>query len=528
LSSLSRFSALLVLVLVALGAAAQMRPANLSARTLLVLPFENESKAPGLEWISESFPEVLGQRLASPLLYIVSREDRSYAFDRAGIPANVHLSRATLYRIAEQMDADYVVLGAYNFDGQAFTARAQLLDMKALRLSPEQKQSGALVKLIDLQTALGWDLLRLVHPELLPSRNQFLAAAPSIRLDAFESYVRGVVATSRPEKIKHLREAIRLSPDYTLALLHLGRTYFDGRDYEQAATWFARVPRSDPAAREASFYLGLAGYYLGDFAKSEDAFAFVASRLPLTEVYNNLGVVAGRRGKRSEIEYFQKAVKADPSDPDYHFNLGIALYKASDIAGASRQLRETLALRPADSEAKALLDSAAALRTSDRPAATGKVPLQRIKRNYDETSFQQLALEIQNAAELRWSQTDPHTHAEFHVNRGHEFLEQGFKAEAERDFREAVQLDPTSAAAHVGLACVLEDINEPSARAEAQTALRLQPISTDALLVLARLDLKTNQTQSAEEIVDRVLVLEPNNPAALALKRTIMDRLGTK
>ena len=70
LSSLSRYSALLLLVLAALGAAAQMRPANPSAQTLLVLPFENESKAPGLEWISESFPEVLGQRLASPLLYI--------------------------------------------------------------------------------------------------------------------------------------------------------------------------------------------------------------------------------------------------------------------------------------------------------------------------------------------------------------------------------------------------------------------------------------------------------------------------
>jgi tetratricopeptide (TPR) repeat protein len=534
LSYIWRLTALLVLVMGALGAAAQMRPDNLSVQTLLVLPFENESKAPGLEWISESFPEVLGQRLASPSLYIVSRNDRNYAFDRAGIPANVQLSRATLYRIAEQMDADYVVLGAYNFDGQTFTARAQLLDMKALRLSAEQKQSGALVKLIDIQTALAWDLLRLVHPELLPSRNQFMAAAPFIRLDAFENYVRGVVATSRAVKIKHFREAIRLSPDYTLAMLNLGRAYFDGRDYEQAATWFARVPRSDALAREANFYLGLAGYYMGDFAKSEEAFAFVASRLPLTEVYNNLGVVAGRRGKRSEIEYFQKAAKADPSDPDYHFNLGVALYKASDPAGASRQLRETLALRPADAEAKALLDvinspgvarvsNPGVTRASDA-SARGQVPMERIKRNYDESSFQQLALEIQNAAELRLSQADPHTHAKFHVERGREFLVRGFKVEAERDFREAVQLDPSNAAAHAGLARVLEDINEPSARAEAQTALRLQPISTEALLVLARLDLKTKQTHSAEQIVDRVLALEPNNSAALALKRIISEK----
>jgi Tfp pilus assembly protein PilF len=152
------------------------------------------------------------------------------------------------------------------------------------------------------------------------------------------------------------------------------------------------------------------------------------------------------------------------------------------------------------------------------------VPLQRIKRNYDETSFQQLALEIQNATELRLAKTDPHTHAEFHVTRGREYLAQGFKAEAEKDFREAVQLDPANAAAHLGLARALEDANDASARAEAQAALRLHPISTEALLVLARLHLKANQTQAAEENVDRVLVLEPNNAAAQALKRTIAEK----
>jgi tetratricopeptide (TPR) repeat protein len=533
LSSLPRIFVLILICAVAAGVSAQAHLPNTSARTLVVLPFENASKAPGLEWISESFPEVLGNRLASPALYVVSRDDRNYAFDRAGIPVNVHLSRASLFRIAEQMDVDFVVLGSYKFDGQTFTAQAQLLDMKRLHLSPEQTESGALLKLIDVQNALAWDVLQLIHPEPLPSRQQFIAAAPAIRLDAFENYIRGVTAGARPLKIKHFREAIRLNPDYTLAILQLGRTYFDGRDYEQAASWFARIPRSDPAAREAFFYLGLSAFYLGDYAKAEDAFNFVAARLPLTEVYNNLGVVVGRRGKRAEIEYLQKAVKADPNDPDYHFNLAVALYKAGDLVGASRQLRETLNLRPADAEAKTMLDgltsgSLARVADASSPAVRSKIPLQRVKRNYDETPFQQLALEIQNATELRLAKTDPHTHAEFHVTRGREYLEQGFKAEAERDFREAVQLDPTNAAAHLGLAQCLEDANDASARAEAQTVLRLHPISTEALLVLARLDLKANQTQSAEETVERVLVLEPNNAAALALKRAITDKLGAK
>jgi hypothetical protein len=45
--------------------------------------------------------------------------ERLRAYDRQGVPAGVHASRATLYRLAEQMDVDYVVLGSYSYDGLA-------------------------------------------------------------------------------------------------------------------------------------------------------------------------------------------------------------------------------------------------------------------------------------------------------------------------------------------------------------------------------------------------------------------------
>ncbi|HEX6908065.1 MAG TPA: hypothetical protein VF154_15730, partial [Terriglobales bacterium] len=71
------------------------------------MPFENRSNAPGLEWISEAFPEVLGQRMALDDLYVLDRQYRQQAYDRGGIPTGIHPSRATLYRIAEQMDVNY-------------------------------------------------------------------------------------------------------------------------------------------------------------------------------------------------------------------------------------------------------------------------------------------------------------------------------------------------------------------------------------------------------------------------------------
>ena len=67
-------------------------------RTVMVVPFVNQSGAPGLEWIGEAFPEVLSQRMTTPRVSMISREDRTYAFDHTGIPLTVQPSRATIYR----------------------------------------------------------------------------------------------------------------------------------------------------------------------------------------------------------------------------------------------------------------------------------------------------------------------------------------------------------------------------------------------------------------------------------------------
>src|SRR5262249_32739943 len=121
-------------------------------------------------------------------------------------------------------------------------------------------------------------------------------SAMPIRLDAFEKYVRGVVATSTPERIRNLRDAVRIALTYTEALLLLGKTYYAGREYDQAIPWLERVSRSQPAGREASFFLALSAYHEGDLGKSESALNFLVLQMPLLEVYNNLGVVASRRG----------------------------------------------------------------------------------------------------------------------------------------------------------------------------------------------------------------------------------------
>jgi Flp pilus assembly protein TadD/TolB-like protein len=503
-------------------ASAQQHPGpGRISRLLLIIPFENTSNAAGIDWISESFPEVLSTRLNSSGLFIMGREDRLNAFDRLSVPAGGKPSRAMLYQIAQQLDADYVLMGDYRVDGINFTVHAQLMDMERLRLTPELTETGPLANLIAIQTALAWDVLNTLNLAGTVQKAEFVAQFPAQRPEVLENYVRGITAANEQEKIKRFKEVVRLEPEHALAILQLGKGYYNARDYESAASWLARVPSGDASANEAQFYLGLAAFYAGHMEKAESAFRALAARLPLTEVYNNLGVVAARRGQRGARAYFEKTVQTDPNEPDYRFNLAVALYREGDPQGALRELRELLAIHP-DTEAKGFLE---AIASGTQPA---RLPLERIKRNYDESTFRLLALEIENTDETRLAKSDPASHAAFHIRRGQELLHEGLAGEAEKQFHEAVVLDPTSAEAHVGLARVLEaGQDSAAARNEARMSLKLHP-SADAYLVLARLDLAENKTATAAQNVEHALALDPANAAAAALKHDIATGLAGK
>ena len=507
-------------------------------RTLVVIPFENASPTPGLEWLGESFPENFHQQLNSPVLYVASRDERLRAYDRQGVPAGVHPSRATLYRLAEQMDVDYAVLGSYKYDGARLTATAQLLDMRAEKLLPAATESALLADLGGLQSALAWDLLRLIRTDFSVPKDKYIASVAPVRLDALENYVRGILATTAEEKLKHYREAVHLNPAYAQAWLELGKTYYAQRAYEPAIAALSQVQPSSMSglmsgavAREANFYLGLAAYAHGDLTKSESAFEFVAVRLPLAEVYNNLGVVAARRGQKKASDYFQRAIQNDPSDPDYHFNMGVTLSLAGDRAGAARELHTALDRRPNDAEAKMLLDSLTPPAGSGGivpSSAASKAPFERIKRNYEEDAFRQMTTQMGSWAEERFARSDPRTHARFHLELGKELLAHGFTAEAEAEFQHAAIVDSSSTAPLNALA---EDYDASGdagrARAQAEASLRLHE-SAEAYLILARLDLRENKMDAAAQNVNRALQLEPGNPATQDLKRTLAAKLAEK
>jgi tetratricopeptide (TPR) repeat protein/TolB-like protein len=530
---------LLLFALLLPGGMMAQSPTATPGRLLLVLPFDNLTDQPNLDWISQAVPEVLNRRLASAGFMPISRDDRLYALDHLGLPSTFQPSRASAIRLAQALDADFVIVGSFSTSGARFQAKAQVLKVDALHMSAPLQEEADTTHLLDVLNSLAWGLAKQIDPGFAVARSTFVAAGAGLRMDAVENYTRGLVETDPAEQIRHLKEAVRLDPSFSPALLALGKAYFANQQFEPAAATLGRLPRNDPNAREADFDRGLAYFYLGSYVKAEDAFAFVSKQLPLPEVVNNRGVAASRRGLDA-TSFFQQAVAADPNDPDYQFNLALALNRKKDIAGALRAVGQTLKLRPSDTEAQAFqaalhaepahasaASAPAGSRVNtafDAAAGTENTPLERIKRTFNEASFRQAALEMEQMDEQRMASLPPEKHAAALTEAGMRFYNQGLILEAEREFQAALGAQGDSADAHAGLALVREHEGDTKeARLQATESLKTRPNVT-AYLVLARLDLQANQKAAAAADVSSALKLEPQNSAARGIKQQIESK----
>ena len=506
--------------------------AQAHGQLLMVLPFDAAEANSSPAWIGAAFPEILNQRLAAAGSLPISRSDRAYALDHLGLPPDFRPTRASTLRLAQNLDVDSVVIGTYQVEGSRISATARVLDVADLRESAPFTESAELSRLPDVANALAWRITRQLDPAYPVAEQTFIGADATLHLDAFEAYVRGLSEGTPEDRLRRLRDAVRLDPAYGPAWLALGDASFAAQDYDQAAIAYGHLTRNDPDALQADFYRGLAYFYMGKYLPAEDAFAFVSTRLPLPEVVNNQGVAAARRGKDG-APLFQQAITGDPKEPDYHFNLALAYARRSDSVNAQKEAAEALRLRPADAEIQTF---AANLRSPGylpapgavpaQTAETSNLPLERIKRAYDEAAFRQAAFELEQLEALRAATGSPAQRTLTLLEDANRYLNAGLLVESEREYNEALSLDSGSAAAYAGLARIRERTGDrDAARQLALRSIQLRN-NVPAHLVLARLALLTSQVPTAASEVAAALRIDGNNAEARGLRQAVTSRGG--
>jgi tetratricopeptide (TPR) repeat protein len=496
-------------------------------RILLVLPFDNRTGQPNLEWMREAAAEILSARFRSAGFAPMSRADRMYALDHLGLPQGFHPSRASSLKLAETLDADSIIVGSYVTDGSGIVAEARVVDVPHLRMSDEVQARGEMREMMQVFDSLAWKLTRQMDPNFSAPEESFLAAGRGLQLTAFEQYIRGITEPDQAERLRHLNQAVTLSPEYGEAWMALGREEYNGQQYELAAKAFARVGAGSADALEAGFFRGLALVFQGDYPQAEQSFAGVARVLPLAAVVNDEGVAASRQG-HDGTALFRQAVAADPNNADYRFNLAVSLKRHGAAAEALAELGQCERLRPNDSEAMALDQAWGHASTAGADVDAKADPLERIARSFDAAAFRQAVAVMDQMAAARLAAMRPEDQAAEIVAQGNGYLDRGLLSEAGRMYGSALAVVPSDADAHAGLAQVKERTGDAEgARREARAALAQRPV-VEAYLVLGRLDMVAGEVNRASSEASAALSMDPKNRKALELKEQVEARQAGK
>jgi tetratricopeptide (TPR) repeat protein len=545
-------------------------PAGAQQGIYLVFPFENAGASPRLDWLGEGLEELTIQRLSAAGQQVYSHTGRASELDRYGLPASAKVSRAAMLHIAEDLDADFVIFGSFTSDGKNLTVEARILRVNVVTdrtgLNPTAllapvRESGSLNSLMDLHIRLLWRLLSASDHAYPHSLAEFSKAQRPLRLDAFEHYIRGLLASEDEARLRELREAARLDPDWPDPDFALGQAYYVRRDCNSALPWFARVPTSHQRHLEAVFAGGVCRLLLNQPDRAEETFIALqdtlrnngAAGVELPEILNNLAIARERQGKTPLAQTdLRRASEIDPDENDYPFNLGLLALRASDFAAAAGYFREASQREPENPEDRALLiqslekagkkeeagqereaaketlgtDAFPAIRLETRTKARGKTqndtqgdPLTRLERIKTELDALALRLEVETPeppASASASDAVSGTPAA-HVRRGRQELTAGRLDTAESEFRAALKVDASDPGAHRGLA----EIDRRHAKLDdAVRELQASLGARDSAVVrtmLAKIYLEQKKPDLARVEAERALKLAPNYSEAKQL-----------
>jgi tetratricopeptide (TPR) repeat protein len=182
------------------------------------------------------------------------------------------------------------------------------------------------------------------YPETLPNtwNNLGLIAAREGRTD---------------DAISNFHEALRLSPEFVIALVNLGNAYRQKHQWEEAGRALEQALAVTPEEPEANYSLGMVFAQTGD---NERAYEYLQKALQYRpgypEALNNLGVLYLRTKRRDQaVASFEECIRVSPGFDQSYLNLANVYAIEGDTEKARAVLLELLNQHPGHAQAQKAL-----------------------------------------------------------------------------------------------------------------------------------------------------------------------------
>jgi tetratricopeptide (TPR) repeat protein len=462
----------------------------------------------------------------------ITRAARDRAYDQLHLPPHAVLSRATVIKVGELVGAVQVIVGDVRVEGDMLTVRAQPIRIDVGRADTEVVERGRLAEFVTI--------VEKVARRVAPGGTDAPLAAPS--LQAFEPYVKGLIAQQPATQAQFLEAALKADPNYQRARLALWDVRTAQGDHAGALAAVKSLPADSPLSRRGRF---LAAVSLINLKQYDEAF----TRLGQLQdggadpaVMNDLGVVQLHRPPTPETGkaayYFTKAAERDPDNADILFNLGYAYALDRDPQGAIYWLREALRRDATDADAHFVLataleaagnaveaagerEIAGQLTSRYADAAARKDPLprnlERVSSDFDAAGRRPTV----SQAIATTAQRDQQDVATFHLERGRRLYQAEQDREAMAELQRAVFLSPYEAEAHLLIGRIHLRGGRPR---EAIDALKISIWSKDtvaARVALAEAYLRVHDTANARAQAQKAVAMDPGSEDAKAVLQKV-------
>jgi tetratricopeptide (TPR) repeat protein/TolB-like protein len=522
---------MMVAALAPAGAAAQ---ASQPPGPILVMPFENLSGDGRLFWLQEGSAVLLADDLNALGVRAITRTERVRAFEKLHLPTPAALTHATVIKVGQLVGAGEVVLGTLDLSDEELIVRARSIRLDTGRMRAEVVERGPLAELFGIARRVAARVAPagIERPPGLPAEG----SVPS--LEAFEHYVKGLLAGTPAAQAAFFETALKLVPRYDRARLGLWEARTDAGEHTQALATVQAVPADSRFTRRARFLGALSRMHLKQHDEAFDTLKALLDEQAAAPLYNNLGIVQLRRGSTPQTGtatyYFNKAAQAEPEDPDYCFNLGYSYWMDRDLQAAIYWLREAVRRDPADGDAHFVLGAAlqgvgatveaarekelarnlssAYAEWEQRPSATAEqVPrgLERVKLDLQTPRALRL-----DAAIVGTAQREQRELALFHLERGRRLFEQELDRDAVVELRRSIFLSPYQAEPHLLLGRIHARGGQLQ---EAIDAFKIALWSEETVagrVALGEAYLANGDADAARREADRALTLDPDAAAA--------------
>jgi TolB-like protein/Flp pilus assembly protein TadD len=301
--------------------------AEVSSKSIAVLPFDNLSRDPDNAYFASGIQDEIITRLAKIAdLKVISRTSTQQYQSKPG----------NLSEIAKQLGVANILEGSVQKAADQVRVNVQLIQVASDSHLWADTYDRKLVDIFAVESEMAKAIADALQAKLTGGEQQALAAKPTNNAEAYEAYLRGLALETRAssptdsEKVVGFYElSVQLDPAFALAWARLSRAnsqlYFGGLDStparrdatERALNTAQKLQPNSPETLLAQAYYQY--WVLRDYELAKATFGRVRELLPgSSEAPAALALIARRQGQWDKsVAYWEQTLALDPRNTQW-------------------------------------------------------------------------------------------------------------------------------------------------------------------------------------------------------------------